>query len=335
MYQISIIIPIYNAEKYLKECLDSVIINKSNIEYILIDDGSTDKSLAICKQFKGKNVRIIKNKNHGVSYTRNYGKKIAKGKYIMFVDADDYLSNNWYNIVERELDKDYDLVIFSNNYKNTKFTKWDLKKACIGMTNSDIEKCSISSPFSRLYKLAFINHFDINFNEKLINGEDLLFNLEVISKSNNIKIINNGFYYYRINLNSATASYNPKFISSDYEFQKEIISVFSKETESRKEIKKICTFCTIKGLYLITQKLALTNSKEKVPLVKSIIDKDIYNESLQQFNDVKKEFTLFEKIIIHLLNKGRISLSILLFKMKNKIKRLNLSKNEVFKTKKI
>ena len=91
----SLIIPIYNSEKYLFECINSVIEQQfDNFEIILVDDFSTDQSIKIAKSFlkKNKNIKIIRNKkNEGVSVCRNKGIKIAKGKYIIFVDSDDFL----------------------------------------------------------------------------------------------------------------------------------------------------------------------------------------------------------------------------------------------------
>ena len=87
--KLSIIIPAYNAENYIEKCLNS-IEDKDSIEIIVINDGSTDKTMEILNKYK--NIKIINNTNHGVSYSRNSGLKVASGKYIMFVDSDDYLN---------------------------------------------------------------------------------------------------------------------------------------------------------------------------------------------------------------------------------------------------
>ena len=101
--RLSIIIPIFNSEKYLCECLDSVLTCKNNdIEVILIDDGSTDNSYNICKDYQKKDNRIVllQQKNAGVSRARNHGLEVAKGEYIGFVDSDDLLDENWYVILD-------------------------------------------------------------------------------------------------------------------------------------------------------------------------------------------------------------------------------------------
>ena len=116
MKTLSIIIPIYNAEKTLKKCIDSVLRQKDeDIEIVLINDGSTDLSDKIVQEYKEKNPKDIsyyKKKNTGVADTRNYGIKKAKGKYILFLDADDYLDIHLYGLVKQYIEKDIDLIKF-------------------------------------------------------------------------------------------------------------------------------------------------------------------------------------------------------------------------------
>lgn len=91
---LSIIIPVYNVEKYLCNCLDSIISNNNNIEVILVDDGSTDSSAKICDDYsiKYKFIRSIHSKNYGVAHARNVGLRLAKGEWISWVDSDDMVS---------------------------------------------------------------------------------------------------------------------------------------------------------------------------------------------------------------------------------------------------
>ena len=116
MKKLSIIIPVYNAEKTLDKCIKSVLTQiDEDVEIILINDGSIDSSENIIKKYKEKNPKIIsyyQKKNTGVADTRNYGIKKAKGKYIMFLDSDDYLDLHLYGLLKQYIEKDIDLIKF-------------------------------------------------------------------------------------------------------------------------------------------------------------------------------------------------------------------------------
>ena len=124
MKKLSVIIPVYNAEKTLKKCIESVLKQKDeDLEIVLINDGSTDASDKMIQEYKEKNPKIIsyyKKKNTGVADTRNYGIKKAKGKYILFLDADDYLDIHLYGLVKQYMEKAIDLIKFKLQRENEK-----------------------------------------------------------------------------------------------------------------------------------------------------------------------------------------------------------------------
>ena len=98
--KLSIVIPVYNAERYIEECLASILPEMNEgMELLLIDDGSTDSSYQLIQKYKSENIRVFHHENQGVSYTRNVGIMEARGDYIQFVDADDRLSQGWKNVV--------------------------------------------------------------------------------------------------------------------------------------------------------------------------------------------------------------------------------------------
>ena len=121
---ISVIIPVYNVEKYLKKCLDSVINQTyKNLEIILVDDGSSDKSGLICDEYTklDKRIKVVHKKNEGLSSARNTGLDIAKGKYISFIDSDDFVSIYMYEIMYKEIIKNNrDIVIARHIYFKNK-----------------------------------------------------------------------------------------------------------------------------------------------------------------------------------------------------------------------
>lgn len=124
MKKLSVIIPVYNGEKTLKKSIDSVLRQKDeNIEIVLINDGSTDMSDKIIQEYKAKNPNSIsyyKKKNTGVADTRNYGIKKAKGEYILFLDADDYLDIHLYGLIKQYMEKGIELIKFKLQREDTK-----------------------------------------------------------------------------------------------------------------------------------------------------------------------------------------------------------------------
>ena len=175
MADVSIIVPIYNAEKYLNRCIDSLINQtKKELEFILINDGSTDSSEEIIKSYSDKRIKYYKNKNQGIGKTRNFGIEKAKSDYIMFLDSDDYLE---YNACEKLYEKisseNLDLVIcdYYKVYENG--TKEDVK--VLSFENTTLkEKNNILldinlAPWNKIYKLDLIKKNNIKFVENLIN----------------------------------------------------------------------------------------------------------------------------------------------------------------------
>ena len=112
---ISVIIPVYNAEKYLSRCIDSVLNSSyTDFELLLINDGSTDQSLDICRQYKDQDSRItvISQENQGVSAARNLGLRICRGDWIIFIDSDDYISGDFLELITRNEYQDKDMILF-------------------------------------------------------------------------------------------------------------------------------------------------------------------------------------------------------------------------------
>ena len=112
---ISVIVPIYNVEQYLKKCIESIISSTyANLEIILVDDGSTDGSGKICDEFqaKDKRIRVVHKKNGGLSDARNVGLEIARGEFVSFIDSDDYIDSEMFEEVLTQFDKNTDIVIY-------------------------------------------------------------------------------------------------------------------------------------------------------------------------------------------------------------------------------
>lgn len=207
--ELSIIIPIYNAEKYVLECLESIKINnKDSIEVLLIDDGSTDQSADICKRWceTHLNYHYHRKKNGGVSSARNKGIEIACGKYIMFLDADDKLAQDWQKKVILFLEKDYDFIAFSYS---TLFSDGTVKKELFSKNQASVIKDKeqimeilLTTPllhtcWAKLFKKQIIQSGNIFFPKDVSIGEDYIFVLEYMQKSFKGLLVNDVLLYYR------------------------------------------------------------------------------------------------------------------------------------------
>lgn len=226
--QVSIIIPVYNGEKYLERCLKSVLEQEyRDIEIIIIDDGSTDGSEYIYSKYKeiDKRIVILKQKNMGVSVARNKGIDIAKGKYIMFIDADDTIEVNMISKMVQSMKKNKTDISFcgfkvlGNNLRNND-TKalidcYDYNNSGIIGSSEAIKRVISTNPSIVFYGYIWRNIFDaqiikknnIKFPEGIKISEDFMFLLEVLINSKNVSIIPEELYNYNINDNSVTAKY--------------------------------------------------------------------------------------------------------------------------------
>lgn len=202
---VSIIVPVYNVEDYLKICLDS-IINQTykNLEIILVNDGSTDRSGKICDEYSKVENRIFvkHNENHGVSYSRNYGINLAKGKYLMFIDSDDSIKPTYVEkmVSAIEEQENIDLVIcrYENIYYNYKNEIVVNNKELTGNYAKDLIKLYFSScgPYVKLFKTEIITKWNIHFPEDISFSEDRIFNYEYVKHIRRYSFIDEVLYSY-------------------------------------------------------------------------------------------------------------------------------------------
>ncbi len=209
MIDISIIVPIYNAERYLRKCLDSLVNQtKKELEFILVNDGSTDTTEDIIKTYKDKRIKYFKNKNQGIGKTRNFGIEKSTGKYIMFVDSDDYLEKNACEILyNKAINTNSDLVVcdFYKVYENEELEEVrliDFKQTSLKKMPSLINKINLS-PWNKIYKRELITSNNLKFIENL-KYEDAPFVLQSVFYAKNISKVNECLNYYVIHGNSET-----------------------------------------------------------------------------------------------------------------------------------
>ncbi|WP_158097256.1 glycosyltransferase [Massilimicrobiota sp. An105] len=213
MDKISVIVPIYNVEKYLDRCIESLINqNYNNLEIILINDGSSDSSKNICLNWKNKSSKIkyIEKTNGGLSSARNAGLDVADGKYILFVDSDDYIEKDAINTLINNIGE-YDWLIFNYNeirlsrmIKKSQFPEGtynisDFNEKLNYMLNCFFNRKHGWEAWNRLYKRSIIEDNKLRFyDNKIIFAEDIEFNLRYLYYCNDIKIIKDTLYNYII-----------------------------------------------------------------------------------------------------------------------------------------
>lgn len=210
---ISIIIPVYNVQDYLPECLDSLVKQtKNEFEVILINDGSTDNSLNICKEYKNKlsNCLIIEQKNQGVSAARNRGIFESSGEYIYFLDSDDILNIHFIETLAKEIKLiKHEVFIFGYNKINAngkQINEIIPKNEVEIQKNENFENlfdslnCGLGlAVWDKIIKASLIKDNLIKF-KKMRNAEDFVFCLEIYSKAKTIKVLKLNLYNYRIQL---------------------------------------------------------------------------------------------------------------------------------------
>lgn len=216
---VSIIVPIYNVERYLESCIESILEQSySKFELLLVDDGSSDRSAEICDTYarKDSRIKVIHNQNHGVSYTRNAGLKVAKGEYIAFCDADDrYKPDYIMKMREAALNNEADIVI--SNYSVLRGVS---EKLMCERQSGPIDR-------NEVYRRIFIdntiggfvwNKFfrrsllkDIRFDENMQICEDTYFSCMALKKANKIYYLEESLYLYRIHMSSTISTIQNMF----------------------------------------------------------------------------------------------------------------------------
>ena len=212
--KVSVIVPIYNVEKYIGKCVDS-IRNQDypNIEIILVDDGSPDKSPQIIDEMASNDdrIKVINEKNGGVSSARNRGIAAATGEYIMFVDGDDWVDDDYVSYFVDLIEKHgCDIGMDKNNYMVEKTMSAD--KSYRVSAEKAIEWIYLGTLFvavwNKIYKTSLLRESGVLFNEEIWYGEGMLFNIECLQCVEEVAIGEKAVYHQTYNPDSAMRSFN-------------------------------------------------------------------------------------------------------------------------------
>lgn len=209
---LSIIIPVYNTEKYLSQCIESLfnqdLISFIDFECILVDDGSTDNSLQICKTYaeKYKNILIIEQENSGASKARKAGLENAKGKYLYFCDSDDYISKDFFSRILSIPDYEkYDVIQFGikSELMNGNIKEYIWKNSNFDFTQLLDNEILWHSLATKIIKTSYLKSLEISKAENLVVGEDRYISTLIFLNTNKIyNIVNYAPYFYRCNNSS-------------------------------------------------------------------------------------------------------------------------------------
>lgn len=281
----SVIIPVYNVEKYIDRCLKSIISqNYDDLEIIVIDNGSTDSGGIICDTYASEysNISVYHIENHGVASARNFGLSKARGEFIYFVDSDDYLVGNLFAEFEDKLTPDLDLFVFSyyNSFEqemtetkrtkkilpyNGSYDKYDFSKIFKDLFLSDM----LYTVWNKIYRREFLLENNLSF-EQYELGEDVRFNLDVYREVNKICLSQDSYYVYVIGRKgSAMSGYNPKRLQYQLQELKMVDDLLSDwNLDSSDLVNTVKARILMGNIYNISkQKLLVT---KKVKLVKEI-----------------------------------------------------------------
>lgn len=203
--KVSIIIPIYKSEKYLRKCIDSIIFQTfKEYEIILVIDGSPDNSIEICKEYSEKyaNISYYEKPNGGVSSARNWGLEYAKGDYITFIDSDDFVSENYLShLFSEETDLSVCGFIDMPSKKENILSNSDkmfLYNEIGNLLSTNINSIHFKSACGKLFKTEIIKKYKISFDTNIYFGEDSTFMLQYLQHCNNILILGGYDYFYFI-----------------------------------------------------------------------------------------------------------------------------------------
>lgn len=247
----SVIITVYNAEKTLRSCVDSVVHdseNVSEIEVILVNDGSTDHSFAICEEYAqlNNNIIAIDKPNGGVASARNEGLNIARGEYILFVDSDDRVAPGYFSAIDES--GDADAVVFGmqkcgkesveellpiNNLKDLNFDEYLIRTRDGG-------------PCNKRFKRQIIVNAKIRFPEDLNVGEDFIFCLEYSLRCNKLCLIDRILYDYDVSaVGSLTRKFRPDYVEQAlkiYEYAFDIVGASCKNDDYKSKLMNILDY---------------------------------------------------------------------------------------------
>ncbi|MBT2678822.1 glycosyltransferase [Bacillus sp. ISL-35] len=286
---ITIIIPIYNSQRYLDKCLDSVINQSfSDIEIILVNDGSSDESGKICDEYKQKDsrIKVIHKENGGVSSARNVGLKMATGDFIGFVDSDDYINKEMFKVLFNDIkENDCDVSICNWYYEidgELRLDKTMLKDYKVLNNISAIEEL-LKDSFkgflcNKLFKKELFSN--VKFEHDLTMCEDYLAVYQVLKRAKRVSINPTPLYFYVMNTDSATFNANNNFNYKNHKSSEKVFRLIHEDIlHNYFHLRKLAQFAVARNSVITVCEICRSNIDDKGLLKshKNIIMVNIYS----------------------------------------------------------
>ncbi|MBQ9658996.1 MAG: glycosyltransferase, partial [Clostridia bacterium] len=313
-----------NVEKYIKRCLDSLIRQTlKDIEIIIIDDGSTDGSPAICDQYakKDNRIRVIHKQNEGLGFARNTGLNYAKGDYIAFIDSDDYINETAFNKAYQEaISNNTDIAFYGFNIER-KPGLWEsvTEKEFISWIDKDIQSFMLDmiacaphvkkerrynmAVWHAIYRNSIIREHQIRFySEREIVCEDIPFNIDILLRAKKIIYLPDPFYFYCLNGTSLTSTFLPEKFNRLIHLH----TILEKKTKNinNATLRTDRFFIGFIRSYILN--LTKSERKDKIKIIKTVVKNPIWNELKGRYSP--SYLPLYQKIFYTLILKKQVLL---------------------------
>lgn len=337
--KVSVVVPVYNAEKYLAKSIESMLSQSlKEIELILVNDGSKDKSLAICEEYAKRDSRIIviNKRNEGACIARNTGISIAKGKYIQLVDADDYIENNMleeqYNLGEKtnaevvmcgmkfDVHKKNEQVVTSEAHYKDMVLNSQEKIKLIFMDLFD--NLLLNYTHNKLYNREFLKKNNLKFIEWLPIDQDTNFNIDVFKVLNKLTISTKSYYHYVKTFEETivTRYHANKFKVRTFRYDrlKELLESWGiYNDENKKKLASMYIHHVIECFEIYNHKKCDLNNKEKKKEIEKILNTKQVKECMNILDNTNSKYT---RLVYKLMKKNNTNMIYLVSKVKAIIK---------------
>lgn len=316
---LSIIVPVYNTERYLDRCLKSLLnIKDLDIEIILVDDGSTDASAKKCDYYSGNfsSVVSLHKENEGLGLTRNYGLEFAKGEYVFFVDSDDFIQFNQVNsLIEKAKKENLDVCCFGRSfYSKGVVTKGDerfpkqpldykeLSIRCFGEPLKS-DEYQIGPAWKAIYKREFLRNHKLKFeSERVVLSEDYAFSAKLFLEKPNVGFYEEDVYVYCDNAGSLTNSYNKERAIRAvrlYEYMDNLIVLNKLDYEAKQRAYNnfiINMLVVFKHIVLYEN---MSKKEKKIEILRTIENEEIRNIVCKKYQLDTFQLQLLQRLIIN------------------------------------